>query len=109
MVIYNLHDVLHVELVHSLGHLIVIYQDDLLVCRIGELLWVRNLEVILEELGLGIDVSCGGRHGLFHAKRVLQVCICYCGCYGIGIWTLVPNYVDLVGQMKHLSIVNVEH
>ena len=108
VVVYDLNDVLHIELVHSLSHLIVVYQDDLLVGGIGELLRIWNFEVIQQELGLVVDVSCGCRDGLFHSQGILQIRISYCRCYRIGIWTLVPNYIDLVGQMKHLSIVNVE-
>ncbi len=109
MVVHDLHDVLHIEIVHRLGHLIVVYQYHFLVCSIGELLRVRNLEVVQQELGLGIYVSCGGRYGLFHSQGVLQIGIGYGRCYRIGIRTLVPDYIDLVGQTKHLSIVNVEH
>ena len=97
-----------VELVHCLSHLIVVYQDDLLVGRIGELLRVCNFEVIQHELCLVVDVSCGSGNCLFHSHSVLQIGICYCRCYRIGIRALVPNYVDLVGQVLHLSIVNVE-
>ena len=108
MVVHDLDDVLHIELVHRLSHLIVIYQDHLLTRRVGKLLRVRNFEVVQQELGLAVKVSCGCWYCLTHSKGILQVGIGYCRCYGIGIRALVPNYIDLVGQSKHLSIVNVE-
>ena len=108
MVVYDLNNIVHVELVHSLAHLVVVYQDDLLVCGIGELLWIGNFEVIQQELGLVIDVTGSRWNGFFHSQGILQIGIGYGRCYRIGIWTLVPNYIDLVGQTKHLSIVNVE-
>ena len=107
MVVHDLHNVLWIQIVHRLGHLIVIYQYDLLVCGIGELLRIGDLEVVQQKLGLPIELSRRSRHSLLHAQSILEIGIGYCRCYGVGIRALVPNHIDLVGQMKHLSIVNV--
>jgi hypothetical protein len=86
----------------------VVYQDDLLTRGVGKLLRVGNFEVVQHELGLAVKVSCDCGFRLTHSKGILQGGIGYGRCYRIGIRALVPNYVDIFGQMKHLSIVNVE-
>ena len=73
VVVYDLHDIFHVQLVYCLSHLVVINQDDLLVSGVGELLWVGNLEVIQQELGLAVDVACGCSDDLFIPRAFLRL------------------------------------